>query len=95
MDIIEMIPAGKDNAISMRDIGILCGLSDREVRKAILDARYNGKIICSYERGYYLPEHDTDILAWYKMAKARGLATLKSLKYARQHLKDNGIDPDV
>lgn len=95
MNILELIPKGMNNAISMHDISVLSGMDEREVRQSIFDARCNGTIICSSVNGYFFPETNTELLAWYRTVKKRGMASLESLKSARKQLLDAGIDPDA
>ena len=94
MKLMDLLPKGEENAISMHELGSLIGMENREVRKMIFNARCAGKIICSSEKGYFLPVTDMELLKWYRIAKARGVATMTTLKKARQILKEAGIDPD-
>ena len=58
-DIRELIPCGRQNRISTRDLMQKSGItSERKLREEIRRARANGVIIVShrYEGGYYRPE---------------------------------------
>lgn len=58
-DIRELIPCGRQNRISTRDLMRMTGItSERKLREEIRKARANGAIIVShkYEGGYYRPE---------------------------------------
>lgn len=61
MKITDFLLEGKSNAISMRELAKVTGLSERAVRNEILNARLHGKLIVSDENGYYLPEAKSDI----------------------------------
>ena len=57
MSLIEIIPVGKENAVTMNHLRQVTGLSDREIRKQIQEVNESGEhIICrECQKGYYLP----------------------------------------
>lgn len=54
--IIDHIPEGQKNAQSMTYIAKIMGVDRREVRKAVENARASGSLICSGNKGYWMPE---------------------------------------
>lgn len=54
--ITDHIPDGKKNAQPMSYIAKITGANKREVRKAVEMARADGSLICSGNRGYWMPE---------------------------------------
>ncbi len=59
---LELIPTGKENAISRAELVSLTNLKDRVVRLRIEQYRNEGICICSNwqegNKGYYLPSND-------------------------------------
>ena len=56
INIVHLIPEGKANAITRSQLCILTGLSDRQIREAISNARRDIPIINDQSgRGYYIP----------------------------------------
>ena len=66
-----VIPAGRAEAVSMTYLASIFGISKRELRKNIEDARKAGNLICSCDRGYFMPETMTEIKEYAKRTKAR------------------------
>lgn len=67
----ESIPAGRKEAVSMRYLAKIHGLTEREIRRAIEQARRDGMLICSSEQGYFLPETVQEIRAYTRRMSAR------------------------
>ena len=71
-NIIEYIPVGRENAIKRSELRNLCGLSDREMRRAIENARKETPIInLSDGVGYYRPETREEITRYILQEKSR------------------------
>lgn len=85
--IIELLPIGQCNAVSMKDLGFLLNLDDREVRRVIFDLRCKGMIIAGDNNGYYIPNGLRELKAYYKLALSRGRATLKSIEAAKKEIE--------
>lgn len=92
-NITDVIPTGEERAISMAALARALDITERDVRKAILQARMAGSIIAGTGSGYFIPDTDEELLTYYRIAKARGLTTLASLKATRRELKERGILP--
>lgn len=88
LTIAEILPHGKENAISMGHLATYFGTSERDIRSMIHKARCDGSIICGDSSGYYLPETREELLRWYRLAKKRSLSGLKALKAARRQLRE-------
>ena len=80
MKIADFLLNGKKNAISMADLAEVMKIPERSLRLEILQARINGDLICSCDRGYFLPESVDDIREYVISRKAY-------LKTARNALK--------
>ena len=75
--LIDLIPTGKREAVSMDDLSKLMGLPSPDVRQMVLDARKTGVLICSAEVGYYFPE-DGDELKEYVFRRRKYIRTATS-----------------
>lgn len=87
--IMNLLPVGKENAISTVDLVRLTGCkSSRELQECIAYERNHGAVICSGSgRGYWRPKDRQEILEFVKTMDARALNTLRAAKSARAVLK--------
>ena len=92
--LIAHIPVGKENAVSRSFLSMLLGLTDREMRRAINQARNEGHVIINDQsgRGYYRSEDPADVARQYRQNKRRALSILRQQKHLRRILKDAGMD---
>lgn len=80
MKIADFLLNGKENAISMADLAGVMKIPERSLRLEILQARINGDLICSCDRGYFLPESVDDIREYVISRKAYLKTAGKALK---------------
>lgn len=98
MDIKELRPVGKENAVSREYLSIVTGLSDRNVRELIHTARRVIPIINAQKgQGYYIPDMNTEegkneLLLWYRQERSRLKSIGWSLTTARRTLKNCGVE---
>ena len=85
--IMELLPLGQANAVSMYDLSNLLNITDREVRKVIFDLRCKGMVIAGDNNGYYIPNGLNELKAYYKLALSRGKATIRSIKAAKREIE--------
>lgn len=87
--IMNLLPVGKENAISTVDLVRLTGCkSSRELQERIAYERNHGAVICSGSgRGYWRPKDRQEILEFVKTMDSRALNTLRAAKSARAVLK--------
>ena len=87
--IMNLLPVGKENAISTVDLVRLTGCkSSRELQGRIAYERNHGAVICSGSgRGYWRPKDRQEILEFVKTMDSRALNTLRAAKSARAVLK--------
>lgn len=89
--VLDAIPFGKDNAIRRETLAVQCGLSDREMRKAIEEIRHTHIIMNDQDgRGYYRSYDLADIERNYRQERARALAVLYRLRPMRELLRGGG-----
>lgn len=88
----NVIPYGRRNAISRKALAAKLGLSDRQMRKAVENARDEGLIIlCECNgRGYYQSDDLNEIQLQYIQDTKRAMAILKRRKTMRRLLKAAG-----
>lgn len=107
--IATLLSVGEQNSIKADRLVGLSGLSTtRQVSAEIERERNAGILILSSSAGYYLPETDehgeltaqgaAETERFYRMMRAKGIATLKSAKHARLAVmkwnQDNEVDRD-
>jgi len=87
--IMELLPTGKENAISTQKLVNLTGCgSVRALQKIIAANREAGKIICSSgEGGYYKPGNRAEIEEFVNTLENRAKNTLKAIQNARRALE--------
>lgn len=93
-DILNHIYLGKENAVTRKQLVIETGLTDRQVRDAIAEARRDVTIINEQDgRGYYIPEEgkdDAKVRRQVRQEEKRAKSIFYSLKGAREYLKKVG-----
>ena len=90
MNVVDLIPTGKANAITRERLCSLTGLSDRAVRRLIEIARIEGAIILNAQdgAGYYISDNPVDIRRQIATNNSRALAILKQQKCLRRRLNE-------
>ena len=88
-NIIDYIPTGKRNAIAMSELAKRIGISQREARKAVFNARRKGAVICSTCSGdsldgYYFPASIEEALPYIRLQESR----IASAKIALRSVED-------
>lgn len=87
--LLSLIPSGRSNAISRRSLVELMGISDRQVRKLIKDARrYTPILNLQNGKGYFIPTEKEKPLVdkWLKQETARAKTTFWAMRGAREFL---------
>lgn len=97
MNLVELIPMGKENAITRNRLCELTGLSDRKVRMAIHDARTDGVMIISStgQSGYFMPETRADVEKFIKQQKSYIRNLQKSVSRAEKELKNFPLQQSI
>lgn len=90
--LLEHIPKGQANAVSMATLAAQIGVSERHLRQLILEERKTGAIIAICQDGYYQPETVAETKQYFRERFAAAMTTLSSLKAARQRLTESGVD---
>lgn len=88
----QLIPFGKENAISRRQLSESLGMHDRRVRKSIEKARSDGLMIVNLGdgSGYYQTDDLDEIAKQYRKDTARAMSVLSRRKPMRHLLKAAG-----
>jgi len=73
MNLIELIPEGKENAVTKARLTEITGLTDRVVRLTVAQERKRGKVILSdcSGAGYYRPSNHSDSFRFVKSMRHR------------------------
>ena len=97
--IFSLLPAGKDNAISTKDLLRLSGFSSvRAMTKEIEAERRNGALIlsrCDEQGGYYRPADGAQGVAsvreYARQMERRAKSIFYTIKAARKYIKENEV----
>lgn len=96
MNIVDFLPVGEANAITMKELVFLLGCSKREARALIYEARCEGAVICSnpdsLKGGYFLPQNDDEVKRFIMFAEHRINSTKSAIKSAKKFLKEGGFN---
>lgn len=94
MSIYDLLQEGQENAISLRDLIVLTGMSDRALRKAIASERRAGALILSSveygSSGYFRPSQGNagELRRYIASMTSRGRETFAVLKAAKAALAE-------
>ncbi len=89
MNIIDLIPTGKDNAITREELVNRTGFTDRIIREQISQARRDTVIINNQDgRGYYKSSDCAEIERYIKQESKRARTIFYRLNGARKALKE-------
>ena len=87
-NVLDFIPIGRENAISMSNLADRMGTDQRTARKAIFNARCKGEIICSTcgenASGYYRPASIDEVRPYIAMQEHRIASAKVALKSAKK-----------
>jgi biotin operon repressor len=78
--ITDFLSSGEDQAISLSDLAALVNIPERAVKKEILNARLQGELIISTERGYFLSAGEDDLRDYVCKRKAVIKTARKALR---------------
>lgn len=87
IEILSYIPFGHENAVKRGELVRQTGIPDREVRRLIERAQFNGEIIINLQdgKGYFqpiLPEEEPLLRKWYYAEKGRHYSSAIKLNHA-------------
>jgi hypothetical protein len=87
----DTIPIGQRDAVSMSHLARVHNLSDRKMRREVEKARKAGNLICSSDKGYFMPETIADIREYASREGARIRTGRACLKPFLRELRRAGI----
>lgn len=90
MKIFDILPEGKENAVSLESLTIVTKLSKRYVRNKIAAERRAGALILSTTEGaggYYRPSSPEEIKEFVHSMQNRGRAIFAAITAAKAALK--------
>ncbi len=86
--ILDYIPMGKKNAISVQQLAELSGAhSESSLRKDIAELRKSGELICSSSCGYYRPATRAELADFIKRMESHAIGVFQAIKSAREAMK--------
>ncbi|MBR1433031.1 MAG: hypothetical protein IJ784_01350 [Ruminiclostridium sp.] len=94
INIIEFLPVGIENAVSMEELSARTGKTQREIRAAILEARRKGVPVCSAEQGYWIARTADEATRYYRRQLARIITGFVALKPIKRFIVNEGARED-
>ena len=82
--ILPHLMSGRGNAKKRRELLAATGLRDRAFRHGVEALRRSGVVVCSDERGYFLPATLAEVQGFIRQEEARARSTFFTLRAARQ-----------
>lgn len=70
-DFIKFIPWGEENAVKLRDLINLTGLSERVVYKSIESLRRQEIVVCATDAGFFRPTNKDELRRYIRRANAK------------------------
>lgn len=67
---MDYLSVGQEHAVSLSALSAMLKISERALRKEILEARISGKLILSSDSGYFLPSGEDELKAYVIKRKA-------------------------
>lgn len=86
--LLELIPIGEENGISMRALSHYLGTTPRSTRKLVEGARLEGNIIASGDAGYFIPETVEELRHYVAKARARSRTNFAAIREAEKLLSE-------
>lgn len=86
--LIELLPHGRENGISMHDLSNLINTDDRTTRKIIWQAKADGEVIASGDTGYFVPVSLDELREFVRRVAKRQKSTAIALAAARRKVKE-------
>lgn len=89
--IYNALRRGESNAVSLADMCIISGLDNRSTRLCIESIRRSGKVICSSEKGYFLPANTAELSRYIHKERCRANSISRTLSPAEKLLSRWGV----
>lgn len=86
--LLAVIPKGEENAVSMRLLSEVLGMTPRHIRFCIESARREGNVICSSDAGYFVPLDDEELRRYYLRTLARIFTSFECLRPVVKLIKE-------
>lgn len=86
--ILDRIPYGSDNAVSMRDLARGLGEDQRQIRFRIERARIAGNVIAGTDAGIFIPETVEELREYVRRNDNRVKTSCVALASAKRLLKE-------
>lgn len=88
--LLDNIPQGIDDAISMKELSEILGTTERETRSRVLKCRISGNIIGSTDNGYYIPDQLWELVAHHHRAASHIRSSSLALLPVKRFLINQG-----
>lgn len=88
MEIENIIPIGKQNAVHLSELMEKSNMKEHSVKQAIRELRSNGVEILSGKEGYWIAGNDAERIQFIKMMRQQAFSRLTSIKAISGKLKE-------
>ena len=96
MVIVDLLPRGKENAISTAELLQVSGAANvRELRKMVANERKAGEIIASSNNGYFIPADLEEIEEFVHTLDSKARSIMVALQSARKLLKTTADENQI
>lgn len=83
-----VLPVGKENAIHQADLGQKLGITPAAAKRMVRKARQAGKEVLSGSEGYWLPQDNTERMAFKRLMQKQAISRFISIKPTRNALNE-------
>lgn len=90
VNLIDLLSEGEQHAITTRQLSKLLGWDSREITLYINALRRSGEVICSSDKGYYLPSCLYDVERFYSQMTSRQKEIEKAKQSAKAYILSHG-----
>lgn len=80
--ILNILQKGENNAKSLTELRHIVGGTERDIHRLIESLRRNGSVICSSEKGYFLPETEGELRAYVHKEHSRAKSIFRNTRAA-------------
>lgn len=91
-EIKELIPQGRDRAVTVKELSDRTGIPEREVKRLVQELRDSGEFILSSGKGYFYPTNDEagceDARRFIFMMETQAKSRYVRIRSAKRWLKE-------
>jgi hypothetical protein len=90
-ELYNLVPIGKENAVSLSALEHTTGLTGREIRRTFEELIYDEKPVCNLRHGYFRPATVEELEAYRKYINSYRCKLLKKEYRIRKAMRHFGV----